>query len=125
MLLIDDDLGFVFWLGRALDAAAFSALPARTVADAALLVLQFDLAVDVLVINLALGGGADFIAALHRSQKDVKVVGILDEAGQPVHVPGVNAALPRPTSLDEASKNEWIQCIKRILMQSSTQSSPI
>src|SRR5579862_1947430 len=57
VLILDDDLRFGFWLGHLLDAATvYSALPARSVPDATLLVRQLNLKVDVLVINLALTG---------------------------------------------------------------------
>jgi len=105
----------VFWLGHALDAASYSALPAKSVPDAALLIMQLDVRVDVLVINPALSGGPDFIAALHRSQGDVRVIGILNDANQVVHIPGVNASHPKPAILNEAAKAEWLQCIESVL----------
>jgi DNA-binding NtrC family response regulator len=117
VLIVDDDLGFVFWLGHALDAAAYSALPARTIPDAALLIMQLNLTVDVLLINPRLSGGHDFIATLHRSQGHVKVIGILDYGRQLSHIKGVSAHHTKPTVLDEDSKNDWLQCIRGVLMQ--------
>ncbi len=116
VLIIDDDLGFVFWLGHGLDAAAYTALPARTVPDAALLIMQLDLTVDVLLINLSLAGSVEFIAALHRSQRDVRVIGILDDGQLAAHITGVNATHAKPTVFDDTSKNEWLGCIERILL---------
>ena len=111
VLIIDNDLGFVFWLGHVLDAAGYSALPAKSVPDAALLVMQLGFTVDVLAINPSLTGAGDFIAALHRSQKDVRVIGVLNDPQQVVHIPGLNAAHPKPTVFDEMAKAGWLKCI--------------
>jgi hypothetical protein len=114
VLINDNDLGFVFWLGRLLDAAAYSALPAKSVPDAALLVMQFGFTIDVLAINPALTGARDFIAALHRSQKDVRVIGILDDPHQVVHIPGLNVVRRKPTVFDETAEAGWLECIERV-----------
>ena len=118
MLIVDGDLGFTFWLGHVLDAAAYLALPAKSPADAALLVMQLDLKVDVLVINLALAGAVDFIAALHRSQSNIKVIGVLNEAQQDLNVPGVHVTQSKPAIPDRAAQAEWLQCIERVLQAS-------
>src|SRR5579872_1797384 len=76
VLIIDNDLGFVFWLGHVLDAASYLAFPARSVPDAVMLVMQLGLSVYILAINPALPGASDLIASVHRSQRDVRVVGI-------------------------------------------------
>ena len=118
MLIVDGDLGFTFWLGQVLDAASYLALPAKSPADAALLVLQLDLRVDVLVINLALAGAIDFIAALHRSQTHIRVVGILNDPMQVVSVPGVHATHAKPLVPDRVAQAEWLQCIEQVMQTS-------
>jgi hypothetical protein len=115
----------VFWLAHSLDGVAYSALPAKSVPDAALLVMQLDLKVDVLVINLALAGASSFMAALHRLQKDARVVAILNDRQQAIHSPGVNALHPKPSILNEADRAEWVQCIERVLINGSIQGALI
>jgi hypothetical protein len=118
-LIIDDDLGFVFWLGHALDSLAYSALPAKSIPDAALLVMQLDLTVQVVVVNPALPGSADFIAALRRSQRGVRVVGILKTSSLVPHIQGVNATHQKPTIFDDSAKTGWIDCIENVLAQAA------
>lgn len=115
VLILDDELGFVFWLGHLLDAAGYSALPAKSVPDAAMLIMQLDLRVDVLVINLALAGAADFIGAMHRSQMGVKVIGVLNDPAEAAHIPRVNAVQLKNSTLSEAEKLGWLECIQRVL----------
>lgn len=115
VLIIDGELGFVFWLGHLLDAASYSALPAKSVEDAALLIMQLDLTVDVLVINPALPGAPEFIAALHRSQPAVKVIGVRDDASESLSIPGLSATLTKPVIFDEEAKTEWLRGIESVL----------
>lgn len=115
VLIIDNDLGFAFWLGHVLDAAGYSALPAKSVPDAALLVMQLQLKVDVLAINPSLSGSADFIAALHRSQKHAAIIGVLNDPQQVVRIPGLNAAYAKPVVVDHSAKVEWLEYIEHVL----------
>jgi len=73
ILILDNDLGFSFWLGQTLSAPHCEALPARSVAEAATLIEHFKLKIDFLIINPALPGAADFSRALRREQKHLRV----------------------------------------------------
>jgi hypothetical protein len=115
VLIVDDDLGFVFWLGHALDTLSYSALPAKSVPDAAMLVMQLDLRVDLLIINPTLTGAADFISALHRSQKDARAIGILSHPSQIVNIPGISATQSKPTVFDQSAKASWLECVEDVL----------
>jgi hypothetical protein len=115
VLILADDLGFVFWLGHVLDAAEYSAWPAKAVADAALLILQLHLRIDVLVVDLALAGALDFIAALRRSQGHCKVVGVLNEAVVVTNIPGVAAVHTKPPVRNEVAMMDWLQCIQGVV----------
>jgi len=111
VLILDDDLRFGFWLGHLLDAAAYSALPAKNVPDAALLVRQLNLRVDILVVNLAMAGGVEFIAALQRSYGTIQVIGVLNDSAQMANIPRVNALQFKKPVLNEVAKTEWLQCV--------------
>jgi len=115
VLILDDDLRFGFWLGHLLDAAAYSALPAKSVPDAMLLVRQLNLKVDVLVINLALAGAVDFIAALQGSHQALQVIGVLSDSAQVPNIPRVNALQIKSPVLNEIAKIEWLQCVHEVL----------
>jgi hypothetical protein len=113
----------VFWLGHMLDEAQFSALPARSVSDAALLMLQLDLTVDLLIVNPALPGGLEFIAASHRQHKEIRVIAIVADPNQVLSIPGVNATHPKPVTFDEDALAGWMDCIERVLANHQIESS--
>lgn len=80
ILILDDDLGFSFWLGQSLNAPHCRALPAKSVAEAAALIGQFKLKIDFLIMNPAVPGASDFTRALRREQKHLRVATLSPEA---------------------------------------------
>lgn len=116
VLILDDDLGFAFWLGHLLDAAGYLAMPAKSVPDAAKLIVQLNLAVDVLVINLAVPGSVDFIAASQRPNRDLRVVGVLNDSVEVANVPRVHAIHFKGTALDEQARADWLNCVQGVLI---------
>jgi DNA-binding NtrC family response regulator len=111
VLIVDDDLGFVLWLGQALAVNGFSALPAVRIRDAALLLKRIESRVDVLTINLALTGAGGFITALRRSHPNVRVISILNDDQKARHVRRVNAARARPSAFDALAQSDWAEFI--------------
>lgn len=81
--------------------------------------MQLDLKVDVLVMDLALPGGLDFIAAMRRSQKDIKVVGVVDDVSAATKTPGVNTIQVKPTVMNGLAQVHWLECIQKVLATSS------
>lgn len=66
------------------------------------------------MINPALTGSVVFIASLYHSQKDAKVIRVLNNPQRVVHIPELNAAHPKPTVFDEIAKAEWLECVKLV-----------
>lgn len=73
ILILDDDLGFSFWLGHTLTAPHCDTFPAKSVAEAAALIGHFKLKIDFLIMNPAVPGASDFKRALRREQKHLRV----------------------------------------------------
>ncbi len=115
VLIVDQNLGFVFWLGQLLQTAGFAAFPARSVSDAGVVLVEFALAVDVLILNLCLPGAADFIARLRRSQEHLKVIAIA-KRGQALEPRlQVDSSCAEPQRIDEAAQLEWMTTVQGML----------
>jgi len=82
ILILDNDLGFSFWLGQSLNAPHCRALPAKSVAEAVALIGQFKLKIDFLIMNPAVPGASDFTRALQRGQKHLRVATLTPETGE-------------------------------------------
>ena len=79
ILIVDNDLRFIQWLGRALIGAHQQPLPACNVSDAMVLVDDSAEPVDLLIINSYLPHSSDLIDRLHRSQSHLKVLAMGSE----------------------------------------------
>jgi len=80
ILIVDNDLGFVFWLCQALDAAGYETLPAKGVPEATALLAQLEVWVDVLMVRRTLPGADVFAAELRCSQRGhVKTIALIDQ----------------------------------------------
>jgi len=118
ILIVDDDLGFVFWLGRVLDDAGYAAFPAKSVADASSLIVQCRLVVDLLIINSALAGASAFIKELGNSRPALEVLGVADQTrpGGNLGYPAVT--LPKPETSDSESRLELLATVEHLLLRS-------
>lgn len=83
ILILDNDLGFSFWLGQALTAPNCNALPATTVKEALALITEFRLKIDFLIMNPAVPGATDFKKALRKSQGQLRVATLDSEISDP------------------------------------------
>jgi DNA-binding response OmpR family regulator len=116
VLIVDNDLGFVFWLGKTLDAAGYQTLPAKNISDATILLEELTLEIDSLIVNPSLPGAAEFVAMLRRSTRRLKVIAISDVEGPVTTLLGVDASRRKPENiLDEGATLEWLQFIHSLL----------
>jgi hypothetical protein len=113
VVIIDDDLGFVFWLGGLLGKAGYPAWPARSVADAAELLEELHTGLDLLIINPRVDGAAEFLAAQKRKH-GIKTVAIREEEGEPL--PPTDGVIERPRQFDDMSALECLGALEAILV---------
>ena len=76
ILIVENDLGFIFWLGGALMAADYRPWPAGGVSEANALTGKTAIAIDLLIVNPSLPGVSKLIAVLRRSQAKLKVIAL-------------------------------------------------
>lgn len=66
ILIVDNDLGFVLWLGQILTDVGCQAVPALRCQDTAPLVEELNLGLDMVIANPGLPGASAMIRALVR-----------------------------------------------------------
>jgi len=121
VLIVDEDLGFVFWLGRLLNETGYQAWPARSGDEAAALLNEIGVAVDLLVINPNTAGAAAFVEDQRRFA-DFKTIAI-----HPPDVPlqveddapfaGIDADLAKPGRPNDLAAFEWMGVIDSLLVK--------
>ena len=116
ILLVDPDLGFLFWLARLLDCAGYQAFPAKSVADGMALINQLQLTVSLMILNCSLPSAEALIASQRQTHRQLKVISLVtrDEERLPFAL-GVDAMCHKPNQVDQDSRNEWLQTVSCVL----------
>jgi DNA-binding NtrC family response regulator len=114
VLLVDDNLGFAFWLGRALDRAGYETWPARSVPAAESLLSEVRLVVDLLVINASLPRARLFAAHLGRSRADFKVIAICEGSDDVQTFFEASAVYKKPEAINATTESEWVQIVRGV-----------
>jgi hypothetical protein len=112
ILLVDADLGFVFWLGQVLDLVDHNALPAKNIRAADELIQQHKASVDVLVINPLLPNAQTFISNLRQSLRRLKVLAVIPGGCEGLSsLPQIEARKEKPRHFTKAAALEWVNLI--------------
>jgi hypothetical protein len=121
VLIVDEDLGFVGWLGELFREAGYRTLPALNCRQAVSLIKKFKLNVDVIAVNEGLPGVSGMIGTLKRARRPLKIVAIRDPAANPMQGIPADAILERPSGRDPISRPDWLQNILNVLKQADAQ----
>ena len=107
VLIVDDDLGFLTWLGVTLAAKGYATLPATSASAAQKRIEEFRVAPDLAIVNMELGGTTELIEALRRANAALKVIAIEDAT-----------PIARRFTVDAAharSEDNWVATVERVL----------
>ncbi len=123
VLLVDSDLGFVFWLGQSLAEVGYEVIPAKSVPDALTLIAELQLSVDLLILKDSLPGAADLVPILQYAREDLKVILAVEDGDSPMRL-NADAQYRRPDRIDENAKTGWLHVIQRVLWDKGVVSVP-
>lgn len=115
VLIVDEDLGFVWWLGELFSEAGCQVVPALSPDQTDSITQELDRAVDVVVVNPELAGISEMIRNLSQSQVP-KVVVIRDQ-DRPDSGLFAHATLKRPSSASQLSQQDWLRQVKRLVKE--------
>jgi CheY-like chemotaxis protein len=107
ILIVDDDLGFVMWLGHSLAAAGYLTLPLTSAPESLRIIAELELAaIGLAIVNPAALGMAHLIDTLRSRQGYLRVI-----ATEPSS---------RSTIDLNAAEAEWVTKVRRILEKART-----
>ncbi len=113
ILIVDSDIGFIFWLAKVLVEARHQPWPACSAMEAVALVNRRQLTpLDLLVVNPSLQGVPHLIRKFRSAQPDLKVLAV--DPLNDRQVRGINAWRARPHPADQAAKDKWVREIDRM-----------
>ena len=117
VLIVDEDLGFLGWLGDLFNEAGYRALPALNCRQALSLIKRFKLDVDVLAVNEGLPGVSGMIGMLKRAHRPLKIVAIRNPAADGLEEIPAHATLERPSGWEPISRSDWLKKVLSVLKQ--------
>jgi hypothetical protein len=114
VLIVDEDLGFIWWLGQIFSQAGCQVVPTLSSDQTLSLARDLNLKVDLVVVNPELSGISELIQAL-SSTRPPKVVAIRNhDSNIRVALPA-HATLERPSGWGPVSEKEWLGCVRRLV----------
>ena len=118
ILIVDNDEGFIAWLGGALLAVNQQPWPACSVSDAIVLVSQPTEPLDLLIINSSLPRSSELITLLRRSHTKLKVIAFGKKGN--TKLAAIHKCRHKPLRLNDAAKEEWLEVVKRVLVSKNS-----
>ncbi len=131
ILILDDDLGFLFWIAKALEPFGYTVVPADTVSQANRLIRRLKLSVNMLMVNPELEGAVEFAEELRRRKRtNLKVVVLVSPEASHRGTPGIQAdathAKPDPAAIADLMsaepdvtgptlQMEWVKFVQQVL----------
>jgi DNA-binding NtrC family response regulator len=122
VLIVDSDLGFVFWLGQALDAAGYDTLPAKGVTEAIALIGELKVWIDILMIRCTLPGAESLAADLRWAQRGhLKAIALIDESdGRTESMSAWDGWQLKPNLPDTTARKIFLNLVQGVLAGGTT-----
>jgi len=114
VLIVDEDLGFVWWLGQLFSQAGCQVVPTLNSEQTVSLTRDLNLKADVIVVNPELTGISEMIRAL-SSAGHPKIVAIRNHDSGVRNGIHADATLERPSGWGPVSEKEWLGCVRRLV----------
>jgi len=115
VLIVDRDLGFLFWLGDVFTKAGCRVIPALDCEQAGTLMTKLRVQLTVVVVDPKLMGIDWMIQALRRSSGQFKVVTIVDADPDVGSTIQTHFTLKRPRVGDLVSSEDWLNRAHELL----------
>jgi len=115
--IVDDDLGFVWWLGEVFTEAGCRTLPALSCEQALALMKSLNVGIDLLVVNPRLPGVIKMLQLLSRAHPNLKIAAIGNASAALPASFRPQASLERPSVSDSISRPDWVKKVRRLLKE--------
>lgn len=114
VLIVDKDLGFVWWLAQMFNQAGCQVVPALNSGQTDSLARDLNLKIDVIVVDPELAGVSELIKSL-SSTRPLKIVAIRNSDTRSRGAMHAHATLDRPSGWGMVSEKEWLGCVRRVV----------
>ncbi len=115
VLIVDQDVGFVFWLGQIFTELGCQAVPALDCTQAVSITSALNLKIDLVVVNPRLPGVSKMMKKLSCAGHSLKVVVIREGNVEAISKLPAHAILERPPGRAAISRQGLLNRVRNIL----------
>ena len=116
ILIVDNDLGFLYWLGCTLSGAGYLPLPALNCEEAIHLVRRLDVRIDLLVIDSGMPGAGELAMGLGRACEHLKIIAVAGSRKEPVtELSAVEMPRVRRACEEAGLASHWVQTVRGVI----------
>jgi DNA-binding NtrC family response regulator len=117
ILIVDDDIGFVWWLGDILNEVGCRVLPALACGEAVLLTRQLGIEPDLIIVNPSLAGAPQMLQFFIHIKPHLKIVTIGASSRAVTASIHVSAILDRPSANEPVIRGQWLEKLRKLTRQ--------
>jgi DNA-binding response OmpR family regulator len=119
ILIVDNDLGFVFWLCQILGAEGYETVPAEGIAEAHAVLTQLRIWVDVVIVRRTLPGADAFADELRSSQRGLlKAIALFNPSDEQVESMGAWDGWQVKLKADQLARKIFLSLVQSALTPS-------
>ncbi len=122
VLIVDEDIGFVWWLGEIFHQLGCRVVPALSSREALSRIETAKLTVDLMVLNPALPEVSEMLKTLRRV-RSLKIVLIQAQGSLARPDLDADAVIERPSAGDLVSRVDWTRTVRGLLAQIGTRAA--
>ena len=123
VLIVDEDLGFLSWLGDLFTEAGYRTLPALNCRQAVSMLRKFSMDIDIVAINERMPGVSGILKKLNRPDRQLRIVAIRDAGVEgPPAIPA-HATLERPSGSESISRTVWLEQVLTALRRADAKAA--
>jgi DNA-binding NtrC family response regulator len=114
-VIVEEDVGFLLWLGQLLADAGYRTIPASNCRQAMTHIRELGIPIHLAVLDLKLRGATSMLQTLEAAHRGLRIVVIGDPAGGvPARIPA-SAILEKPRNWANILRGDWLQRINQAL----------
>jgi hypothetical protein len=123
VLVVEDDLGFLLWLGQLLTDAGYRVVPASNCRQVMAHIRKLGVSLNLIVVNPSIRGAMRMLEGFAPEKSRIRLILIRDLG---MDLPGVgpaSATIEKPRSWERISRQEWMQRIRQALTEAPSLAS--
>ena len=115
VLMVDEDLGFLLWLGQLFAEIGYRSVPASSCRQAASHLKKLKVNISLVVVNQGLKGARSLLKTLEGDANRIRIILIRNPTATAFVAVPESAILDKPRAWENIARAEWLQRLRQAL----------